>query len=171
MVILQDDLDRLKRAVHEMPSNLKWLALWGLSDQSVDVYSLDGGPKCLIKWVSSETLRMRIVCDMNGKILFARCSLPWCWWRLHAWDKVVSYLNTRYISLLSLFFTFTHMFACRRKKNPVAGAMEIVCLMCWPTLVNCVAYPGATPPGWRVEDLSSLQYLVEGCLWIRDSDE
>jgi len=78
-----------------MPSNSKRLQLWGILDQSVDAYSLDGGPKRLIQWVSVNCLRMRVALDEAGAILFARCSLHWCWRRLHAWENVVSYRDTR----------------------------------------------------------------------------
>ncbi len=182
MFAQQEDINHLNHAIIEMPSNSKRLKLWGLSDQSVDVYSLDGGPRQLIRWVSSDTLMMQVACNTNGKILFARCSLHWCWYQLHTWDKVMSYLDRMYVFPFLLFICF--LFVCliwaltvecvsvyRRKKNLVAGVMEIVCPTCWPKLVNCLCYPGALPPGWRVEDLSTLQYLVEGRPWIRDSNK
>jgi hypothetical protein len=104
-----------------MPSNSEQLTLWGLSDQSIDIYSLDGGPKHLIRWVSSDTLQMQITCNKNRKILFTRCSLPWCWCQLHTWEKVVSYLNTRYISSLSLFFKPLYSHVCMQEKKDAGG--------------------------------------------------
>jgi hypothetical protein len=45
-------------------------------------------------------VQMRVAADTGGNILFARCSLHWCWRRLHAWDDVVSYTNTRYATVM-----------------------------------------------------------------------
>jgi hypothetical protein len=80
-----------------MPSSSDQLQLWGVSPESVDAYVLDGGPKELINWVLLAHLQMCVAVDQGGNILFARCSLHWCWERLHAWDDVVCYINNRYI--------------------------------------------------------------------------
>jgi hypothetical protein len=182
MFIQQEDINCLNHTIIKMPSNSKQLKLWGLSNQSINIYSLNGGPQQLIRWVSSDTLMMQVACNKNRKILFTRCSLHWCWCQLHTWEKVMSYLNRMYIFPFLLFICF--LFICliqaltmecvsvyRRKKKPVARAMEIICPSCWPKLVNCLCYPSVTPPSWREEDLSTLQYLVEGQPWIQDSNK
>jgi hypothetical protein len=86
-------------AIHPMPSNSKRLQVWGISTETVDAYALDGRPKKLIRWVSPHRVLTRMACDENGKLLFGRCCLHWCWRRLHAWDTVVLYSSPRYITL------------------------------------------------------------------------
>ena len=126
--------------VHKMPSNSERLELWGLLDQSVDVYSLDGGLKCLIRWVSSDTLQMQITCDENGKILFARCSLHWCWCHLHAWEKVVLYLDTRYVSCVLALLVLPILLTCL-----CAGEKRIWWLGQWRSSATCVG------PHWSTD--------------------
>lgn len=137
-----------------MPSNLEWLELWGLSDQSVDICSLDGGLKCLMSWVLSDMLQMQIACNENGKILFARCSLHWCWCCLHVWEKVMSYLNTRYISHVLTFLSFNPiLLTCQH-----AGEKRIQWLGQWRLSAPCVS------PHWSREHSPMGQRLTITCL-------
>jgi hypothetical protein len=150
-----------------MPSNLKWLLLWGILMETVDAYSLDSSEKKLIHWVSVDRLCMCMVLDENGKILFGWCSVHWCWKRLHAWDTIVSYSSPRYLHFLHLFVIIgSHNVSCRCMG--IIGGMEVVCEDCWIVLVNCLCFPGMHPPGTRWELLLELQTLVTGLQWTKD---
>lgn len=143
----QEDSERLSKAIVEMPSSTDRLKLWGITDQNVDAYSLDGGPKELIRWFPLERFRMRVAADKDGHILFARCGVHWCWERLHAWDEVVCFMTNR------------------RVPN-VSYPMDIVCPDCWIKLGNCLAYPGGImPPGFEQGPLSKLQWILAGAKW------
>jgi hypothetical protein len=73
------DVQRLHDSTIPVRSSLDQLQLWGISEDSMDAYALDGGPKELIKWVALAHLQMCVAVDWSGNILFARCSLHWCW--------------------------------------------------------------------------------------------
>lgn len=82
-----------------MPSNSNHLKLWGISTETVDAYSLNGSKKKLILWVTVNQLRMHMALNENGKLLFGRCCVHWCWKCLHTWDTVVLYLSPWYVLL------------------------------------------------------------------------
>jgi hypothetical protein len=142
------DAERLAAAVHPMPSSSERLLLWGISKETVDAYSIDGSKKQLIRWVSVDQLRMRMALDENGKLLFGRCSVHWCWKRLHVWDTVVSYSAPRRMRIIS--------------------GKEVVCEDCWIVLVNCLFFPSAHPLERKRGLLSEFQSLVAGLPWTED---
>ncbi len=96
----------LARATHVLGGS-EGLVLFGDGPNTKPVaFTIDNGPKELIRWRFNDRIDRLIAFKPSGKILYTRCTVYWCSTMISYFDEAYSfYKRGRYATSYLLFFS------------------------------------------------------------------